>query len=272
MSEPDEPTKQPSKDLTFWDHLEVLRGSLIKMVVAAAVLSVVAFCFKDLLFDVVLAPSKSNFFVYRWLRVAPFSLHLINTGLAEQMLVHLKVSTVAGLLVASPYIIFLLFRFISPALYENERRHSVQLTVSAYVMFIVGVLVNYLIIFPFTVRFLGTYQVSEEVQNMLTIGSYADALLSMSLIFGIVFELPVIAWLLARFGMLRAAWMREYRRHAIVAILIVAAIITPTADVLTLLVVSVPIWLLYESSIWIVKATEKKVLEDNSDNSEIIKS
>ena len=106
-----------------------------------------------------------------------------------------------GILVASPYIIYLLFRFISPALYENERRYSIRITVTAYVMFLVGVVVNYLLIFPLTVRFLGTYQVSEEVVTMLTITSYIDTLLMMSLVFGILFEIPVISWLLAKAGL-----------------------------------------------------------------------
>ena len=162
---------------------------------------------------------------------------------------------VAGVLVASPYIIYVLFRFVQPALYEEEQRMSLRLISSAYTMFILGVLLNYLLIFPLTLRFLATYSVSADVETMLTLSSYVDTLLMMSIVFGIVFEIPVVAWLLARFGLLKAQWMSEYRRHAIVAILIVAAIITPTSDVMTLLIVSLPIWLLYEASIWIVKLT-----------------
>lgn len=126
-----------------------------------------------------------------------------------------------------------------------------------YIMFILGVVVNYAVIFPLTVRFLGTYQVSDSVGNMLTLQSYMDTLLTMSIVFGIVFEIPVISWLLALFGLIRAQWMRQYRRHAIVAVLIVAAIITPTTDVFTLTLVSLPIWLLYEASIVIVAYTRK---------------
>ena len=241
---------------TFWEHLDVLRSELIRILVAAALMGIVAFCLKDALFAVVLAPSQGDFFVYRWLGAEPFSLHLINTGLAEQMMIHMKVALMAGVLIASPYILYVLFRFISPALYENERRYSVRLTLSAYAMFLVGMLVCYLLIFPFTVRFLGTYQVSADVDNMLTISSYVDTLLLMLLVFDIVFEIPVLSWLLAKFGLLRAAWMKRYRRHAVVVVLIVAAIITPTTDVLTLAIVSLPIWLLYECSILIVKTTE----------------
>ena len=252
----DEPAKRMSDDgsLTFWDHLDVLRSSIIRMIVAAVVMGIAAFFMKDWLFNIVLAPKDSSFCTYRLLGVEPFSIQLVNTGLTEQFMIHMKVALMTGILVASPYIIYLLFRFISPALYENERRYSIRITVTAYVMFLVGVVVNYLLIFPLTVRFLGTYQVSEEVVTMLTITSYIDTLLMMSLVFGILFEIPVISWLLAKAGMLQASWMTEYRRHAIVAILIVAAIITPTADVLTLIIVSLPIWLLYEVSILLVRS------------------
>lgn len=131
-------------------------------------------------------------------------------------------------------------------------------------MFLVGLLVNYFVVFPLTVRFLGTYSVSADVENLLTISSYVDTLAMMSLVFGIIFEIPVVCWLLARFGLLKAAWMGRYRKHAVIAIVAVAAVITPTSDVFTLLLVSLPIWLLYEISVVIVKFTEKKkALNDN---------
>lgn len=245
--------KRSDEELTFWEHLDVLRGSLIKMIAAAVIMAVGAFFMKDEIFAAVLAPSHSDFVVYRWIGAEPFAITLINTGIAGQMMTHLKVSMVVGALTASPYIIYLLFRFISPALYDDERRCSVRLVGSAYVMFVVGIVLNYFIIFPFTVRFLGTYQVDAEVTNMLTLSSYVDTLLMMSLVFGIVFEIPVVAWLLGRFGLLKAEWMRRYRRHAIVAILVVAAVITPTADIFTLTMVSLPIWLLYEVSVLLVR-------------------
>ena len=244
--------------MTFWEHLDVLRSSIIRMVVAALMFAVVAFCLKEPLFDIVLAPKDSNFITYRWLGTEPFSINLINTGLTEQFMIHIKVALMVGILVASPYILYLLFRFIAPALYENERRYSVRITVAAYAMFLVGVLVNYFIIFPLTVRFLGTYQVSNTVSNMLTISSYIDTMMMMSFIFGIIFEIPVISWLLAVFGLLKASWMSQYRRHAVVGILILSAAITPTGDAITLIIVSLPIWLLYEISIMIVKMNNKE--------------
>ena len=242
-----------AENKSFWDHLEDLRGSLIRIVAAVLVFSTLAFCFKDLLFKIVLAPKDSTFFMYKLFGGGDFSIRLMNIGLTEQFMIHLKTAVAFGILMASPYIIYVLFDFIRPALYEKERRHSTGIVLSSYLMFLVGVAVNYLFIFPLTVRFLGTYQVSDQVRNMLTLQSYMDTLLMMSLVFGIIFEIPVVSWLLARFGLLKAEYMTRYRRHAIVAILVIAAIITPTGDAFTLLIVSLPIWLLYELSVVIVR-------------------
>lgn len=223
------------------------------MAIAAIAMGLVAFAMKETLFDIVLAPSKPDFFLYRIIGAEPFDIKLINTGLAEQFTIHIKVALTVGLLVASPYILYLLFHFVSPALYENEKRYSVRITLSAYLMFIVGVALNYFLVFPLTVRFLGTYSVSADIENMLTLSSYVDSMLMMSLWFGIIFELPVVCWLLGKFGLLKAEWMTRYRRHAIVAILIIAAIITPTGDIFTLMVVSLPIYILYEASAILVR-------------------
>jgi sec-independent protein translocase protein TatC len=176
----------------------------------------------------------------------------MNTGLTEQFMIHLKTALYAGLLAASPYVLYEIFAFVSPALYESERRYAVQIVGSAYVMFAIGTLLNYLLIFPFTVKFLGTYQVSPDVANMLTLQSYMDTLITMSLVLGLVFELPVVCWILGRMGILTRPVMREYRRHAVIVILVIAAIITPTTDAFTLTLVALPIWLLYEGSILLV--------------------
>ena len=246
-----------TEPLTFWDHLDVLRSSLIRMGVAIVVFAVAAFCLKEELFSVVLAPRSSDFVTYRLLGVDPFSIHLMNTGLTEQFMIHMRTAIYAGLLVASPYILYELFRFVSPGLYQNERRYAVWIVGAAYVMFLVGTLTNYFVVFPLTVRFLGTYQVSPDVANMLTLQSYVDTLIGMSLVMGVVFELPVVCGLLGHMGLINNRMMSEYRRHAIVAILIVAAIITPTTDMFTLFVVALPIYLLYELSIQIVRCTKK---------------
>lgn len=246
-----------SERLTFWEHLDVLRSSLIRMAVAIVLFGVVAFVLKEELFSVVLAPCSSDFVTYRLMGAEAFNIHLMNTGLTEQFMIHVRTALYAGLLTASPYILYELFRFVSPGLYANERHYAVWLVSAAYVMFVVGTLVNYYIVFPLTVRFLGTYQVSPDVANMLTLQSYIDTLLGMSLMLGVVFELPVVCALMGRMGLLTEGFMAEYRRHAVVAILIVAAIITPTTDVFTLLVVSLPIYLLYEVSIQIVRMTKR---------------
>ena len=226
------------------------------MGVAIVVFAVAAFCLKDELFSVVLAPRSSDFVTYRVLGVDPFSIHLMNTGLTEQFMIHMRTAIYAGLLVASPYILYELFCFVSPGLYQNERRYAVWIVGAAYVMFLMGTLINYFVVFPLTVRFLGTYQVSPDVANMLTLQSYIDTLIGMSLVMGVVFELPVVCGLLGRMGLINSHMMSDYRRHAIVAILIVAAIITPTTDVFTLFVVALPIYLLYELSIQIVRITK----------------
>jgi sec-independent protein translocase protein TatC len=226
------------------------------MGVAVVAFAVVAFVMKETLFSVVLAPRSSDFVTYRLLGVDAFSLHLMNTGLTEQFMIHMRTALYAGLLLASPYILYELFRFVSPGLYRQERRYAVWIVGAAYVMFLVGTLVNYFVVFPLTVRFLGTYQVSPDVANMLTIQSYVDTLLGMSLVMGVVFELPVVCALLGRMGLITPGLMTGYRRHAIVAILVVAAIITPTTDVFTLFVVSLPIYLLYEVSTVIVQWTQ----------------
>ena len=246
-----------SEAQTFWDHLDVLRATLIRMAVAVVLFGIAAFALKEQLFSIVLAPRSSDFITYRLLGADAFQLHLMNTGLTEQFMIHVRTALYAGLLLASPYILYELFRFVSPALYANEQRYAVWIVGAAYLMFLVGTLANYFVVFPLTVRFLGTYQVSPDVANMLTLQSYVDTLLSMSLVMGVVFELPVVCALLGRMGLLTDGLMSTYRRHALVAILIVAAIITPTTDVFTLFIVALPIYLLYEVSIGIVRITKR---------------
>lgn len=245
-------------ELTFWEHLDVLRGSIIRIIVVAALFAIAAFCLKNSLFSIVLAPSHSDFITYRLLHTEPFRIHLINVGLTEQFAVHVKTALAVGLYGASPYIIYILYRFVSPALYDRERRYAVRIVGSGYLMFIIGTLVDYFLIFPLTVRFLGTYQVSTEVESMLSLSSYIDTLLVMSIVFGAIFEIPVVNWLLAKAGILRPDLMVSYRRQAIVAILVVAAVVTPTGDAFTLIVVALPIWLLYELSIVVVRIAVKK--------------
>lgn len=253
------------QEMSFWSHLDVLRAALIKILAVTMLFTVVAFCFKERLFAIILAPQDPGFFIYRWLDFlsgplsggtsSDFHINLINTALAGQFLTHIKASFCAGILCASPYILYQLFRFVSPALYADERKYSLRVVGGGYLMFLVGVAVSYLLIFPLTFRFLGTYQVDGEVENLISLNSYISTFFTMLLSMGIVFEIPVLCWLFAKMGFLSASFMRRYRRHAIVLILIVAAVITPTSDVITLTAVSLPMWLLYEASILLVRKT-----------------
>ena len=180
---------------SFWDHLDILRASLVKIAAVTAVFAVVAFFFKEALFSVILAPKDADFITYRWLyffsgwvtdeQAQDFYVKLINTGLAQQFMIHMKVAMCTGVLCASPYILYQLFRFVSPALYANERKYVVRVVGYGYIMFMVGVLISYFLIFPLTFRFLGTYQVSDQVENMISLQSYISTLLMMSLAMGI---------------------------------------------------------------------------------------
>ncbi|WP_418208438.1 twin-arginine translocase subunit TatC [Bacteroides sp.] len=251
---------------SFWEHLDVLRTAIVKIVAVAVVFGIAAFLFKEELFAVVLAPKDDGFVTYRLLdhmaawagsAVEPFSVRLINTGLAQQFVIHMKTALCAGVLCASP-ILYQLFRFVSPALYDNERRYVVRMVGGGYAMFGLEVLVSYFMIFPLTFRFLGTYQVSGEVDNLITLDSYISTLVMMCLAMGIVFEIPILSWLFAKLGFLSADFMRRYRKHAIVIILVLAAIITPTSDVFTLSLVALPMWILYEVGILIIDKTCNK--------------
>ena len=230
--------------MTFWEHLDELRRRLWYVLLAILAAAVVCFCFKEQLFDIVLHPK-------------PADMVLINVELTQQLLIHMRVALWAGLIVVSPYLIYQMFAFVAPGLYRTERRLAIQAVAVGYLLFLGGVVLNYFVIFPITVRFLGGYEVSPDVHNTITLSSYISVLGVMSLMMGVVFELPVLCWLLAKIGVLKAQFMRRYRRHAIVVILILGAVITPTGDPFTLALVSVPIYLLWEVSILIVKHVEQ---------------
>lgn len=254
-------------NLTFWDHLDELRGTLLRILGVTVLFGIVAFCLKELLFEVVLAPTKPDFITYRLIErlgsifgstTEEFSISLINIALAQQFLTHMKTALHAGLLCAVPYILYALLSFITPALYDSEKRYVTTLVCCGYVMFMLGVLLCYFLVFPFTLRFLGTYQVNTDVTNMISLNSYMSTFMGMTLMLGLIFEMPILCWLLAKLGFITASFMRQYRRHAIVIILIVAAIITPTSDIFTLSLVSMPMWLLYEVSIGVVSRVRKE--------------
>lgn len=250
-------------DHNFWWHLDQLRGVLMRILAATVLCGIIAFCFKEQLFEIVLAPKSPDFITYRLINrlceamgiplLEPFSVELINTGLARQFIIHMQTALWTGVICVSPFIIYQLFGFIAPALYSAERRAAAGIVWGGYTMFLLGIALSYFLIFPLTFRFLGTYQVENNIQNLITLDSYMSTLLLLCLCMGTMFELPVVAWLLARAGLLTAGFLRRYRRHAIVVILTLAAIITPTSDVVTLLLVALPIYLLYELSILLIR-------------------
>ena len=236
--------------LSFWDHLEELRRVLLRCILVVVVFAILAFIFKDEVFWVIFAPKSPDFLPFIF-GSSP-EVQLINTELTRQFVVHMMTSLYVGIIVAAPYIIFELYRFISPGLYENERRYTTPLVIASYFMFMMGIIFCYFILFPITFRFLANYQVDTSIQNLISLESYIDTLVFLSLAMGIIFEIPILSWLLGRLGILHRQQMQQYRRHAIVIILIIAAIITPTSDAITLAIVSLPMYLLYEVSILLV--------------------
>lgn len=253
--------------MTFWEHVEVFRKVIFRCLAVWAVCAIGAFCFKDILFEVLFAPSRSDFFLYRglcWLSAQlgiaslcpdDFEVLFINTELASQFMIHLKVAFVMGVIVAFPYLIIQLYGFIAPALYEQEKRYSVMLIFCGVALFAIGVLLNYSLIFPLAFRFLSTYQVQELVVNQIALKSYISTLLMLSLMMGILFEIPIVAYFLAKLGVIDKSMLIQYRKHAFIVLCILAAIITPTADIFTLMLVTVPLYFLYEVSIYIVGRT-----------------
>lgn len=255
--------------LTLEEHLEVLRRLLFRIITIVICAGIAVFAFKEITFDVILAPGKWDFVTYRGIeRVAqlinpdfhvdPFSVDFIATDLTSQFMAHLTMALYIGILVASPYILYELFQFISPALYERERSKSKKIISIVYGQFLVGVLMAYFILFPVTFRFLGTYCVSDRVHNTITLDSYISTFTTLSLMMGLVFQLPVIAYLMAKMGIVSANFMARYRSYAFIMIMLLAAIITPP-DVMTLLLVGIPLYLLYEVSIGIVRRTSRTV-------------
>ncbi len=253
--------------LTFGGHLEVFRQMLFRILGVAGVIAAVVFCFKGITWQLLLAPSEWDFCTYRWLETVmqsigidfhfnEFHVEMIATDLSSQFVTHITTAVYLGLLGASPYILYELFRFISPALYENEKKYSVQVAGIIYMLFLLGVLMSYFVLFPISFRFLGTYSVSAKVVSNITLDSYISTFVSLTLVMGLVFQLPVIAFFLGKLEFVTSEMLSRYRKHAFLVIMLVAAIITPP-DLMTLILVTIPLYLLYEVSIRVVRWVEK---------------
>lgn len=233
--------------MTFWDHLEELRGNLFRSIVAVCLFTVLGFIFKTLLFDIVLGPSRPGFCVYRWLGW-DMNMSLINVDVSAQFFAHLKASASAGLVLAFPYIIWEIWRFIAPALYANERKAVSHAFALSSILFYIGVAVGYFMVLPVCIQFFMNYTVSPDVANNITLNSYMSLFTGTVLMIGLVFEFPTVVVILSNIGLVDKDMLRKGRRIAIVAVLIVSALITP-ADPLSMIVVAAPLYMLYEFSI-----------------------
>jgi len=255
--------------MSFLDHLEELRWHLIRATIAIFVVTILAFVFKDIVFDVIIfGPKDPQFISYRalcWLSgkfggdmfcFSEMPFELMNTKMAGQFMMHLWVSFVAGLIVAFPYIFYEMWRFVKPGLHSKERSHSKGIIFITSFLFTLGVSFGYFVIAPFSVQFLATYSVSVDVINRIDLSSYISTITSVTLASGVVFELPIVVYFLSRVGILTPEIMRTYRKHSIVVILVLAAIITPP-DITSQVLVTFPVLLLYEISIKISGRVEK---------------
>jgi sec-independent protein translocase protein TatC len=265
----DEETKG-IKEMSFLEHLEVLRWHLIRSALAIIILAVVAFIFNDFVFNsIILAPKSpkfitndllcrfGNFLNMKSLCINNKPFQIININMAGQFSTHIMVSLMAGLIVAFPYIFWEIWSFVKPALHTKEKSHTRGAVFFTSFLFIIGVFFGYFIILPLSVHFFGTYSVSSQVVNQINLTSFISTTSSCVLASGIVFELPVIIYFLSKVGLITPNFLRRYRRHAIVVILTIAAIITPP-DVFSQILVSLPLLLLYEISILISKRVAAK--------------
>ena len=261
--------KATTGEMSFLEHLEELRWHIIRSAIAIIVLAVVAFVCKEIVFDeIIIKPSRPEFWTNRMfaklaeltganaLSINSKPLQLIGINMSDQFSAHLWVSIIAGFIISFPYIMFEVWRFISPALYENERKYSTGAVFYISLLFMLGVLFGYYIIAPLTIDFLGGWQVSAEVTNQITIISYMTTVATVALSGGIVFELPILIYFLSKVGILDAHTLKYYRRHAYVGLLVLATIITPP-DVFSQIMVCIPLVLLYEVGIFIARRVER---------------
>jgi sec-independent protein translocase protein TatC len=264
------------QEMTFWDHLEVFRGVIFRCLGAITVLSMGFFFAMPWLFDaVIMAPCFGNFPIYKTFCVVSqyfteassfcdesFKIQVINIRLTSQFLIHIQSSFIFAFIIGFPYILFEIWKFVKPALYEQEKKSFKFAFSLATVLFYAGISIGYFLVFPLTLRFLAEYQISSLVVNQLSLDSYIDTFVSMNLIMGIVFEMPMLALILSKLGLIKRSFFKKWRRHAIVVLLIVAAVITPTGDPFTLTIVALPLYLLYEISGLIVKDDTKSKIPD----------
>ena len=280
---------EQQEEMSFWDHLEELRWTLFRSVLALFIFAIVGFAFmsgSNGLFDrVVLAPCNSDFIFYRWLcslnqwlvdkspmfDVLPdfcndnFHVDIINIKLASQFFTHMTTSFWLALVLTFPYLMWEVWKFIRPALYEDEKKNVRGGFLLGTIMFFIGRAVGYFTVFPMTLRFLATYELSANITEQVSLDSYMDNFLMLIFVMGVVFEMPLVSWLLSKMGLLKRSFFHRYRRHAIVRIFVAAAFITPSSDPFTLSFVFFPLYGLYELSAFFVKKDEDDEEEEDEE-------
>ncbi len=237
--------------MSFWDHLEVLRGTLFRSVLAVVLLSVGFLFIPEHLFRAVLFPTTADFPLYRWLHL-DFRMQLVNIEVTAQFFVHLKMAVLCGVVLAFPYLIWEIWRFIAPALYEQEKKAVRTAFGLSSGLFYLGVAVGYLLVLPVCLMFFMNYSVSETVQNTISLSSYISLFTSMVFLVGLIFEFPTVILVLSSLGLVGKDTLRKYRKHAFVVILLLAAFITPS-DPVSMFVLAVPLYGLYEFSILVCR-------------------
>lgn len=265
--------KTKEKVMTFWDHLDELRKHIIRSLVAIIVLAIVAFLNRQFIFDyIILAPSSSEFITNRalcWvgeqlslnaLCIDDMKLKIINIKMSGQFLTHMYISIVAGFILAFPYILWEIWRFVRPAMHDNEKAYSKGGVFISTLLFLTGILFSFFLIVPLTVNFLGTYQVSESVANQISLGSYISTVVSVTFAVGIVFELPILVYFLTKIGVITPDFLKKNRKYMFVILLALSAIITPP-DMFSQVLVVLPLLVLYEFSIGVSKRVYKKEFE-----------
>ncbi len=261
--------------MSFWEHLEVLRWTLLRIILVYFILVGICFALMPYIFNtIIMGPTSSDFILYRWLSglggdgsffpnfSEDFKVDIINVKLASQFMTHISTSFCLGFMLLFPYLITELWIFIRPALYDNERHSVIALLLFGVPMFYLGCAVGYFIVFPFTFRFLAQYQLSADITNMISLNSYIDNFIMLIFVMGVVFELPFVVWILSKMGLVTAQFLKRYRRQAVVGLLVLSAIITPTGDPFTLMVVFFPIYMLYELSILLARRREPEEEEE----------
>lgn len=258
------------KPQSFLDHLEQLRWHLVRSTVAILVGTIIAFLSKEFLFDtLIFGPKSPDFWTYRTFCsisqkfgaeifcFQEMSFSLLNTKMAGQFSTHIWVSFIAGIILAFPYVLYEIWRFVRPGLYDHEAKASKGILFFGGLLFFLGILFGYYIIVPLSVQFLGSYTISAEVNNLIDLSSFISTVTSVTLACGFLFELPILVYFGARFGLITSEMMKKYRRHAIVVIMVLSAIITPP-DVASQILVTLPVLALYEVGIFITKRVEKR--------------